>query len=239
MFSLNKTKLQQLLRVTTKMKVKITFYIFILVSVKTLSAEKFGDSMGIFEDAPQSPKKEKPMKIVCEELHCTIKYLHSNDYFKLTKSKDIIAAKHAHSLDFKFSTLDHIPLGLDRMFPKLRTLDVSNLGLTKIRKTDLQHYPKLKEFIARNNKITYIPQDLFEANKMVKEIDFTGNQIKVLKILSIRNLNKLKVLDLSGNECIGARFEKLNAADTTQREKNMNLILKKCKEKKKKASEAP
>jgi Leucine-rich repeat (LRR) protein len=186
------------------------------------------------------PSKQRPLKLVCEKENCTIKNLHSNDYFKFTKSRDIENANKAKTLKFKFSKVDFLPLGLDKLFPKLRTLDVSNLGLKKIRKKDVENYKKLTTFIAKNNSLSHIPMNLFESNKSVKEIDLSENKLMTIKIISIRNLNKLKVLDLTGNVCISDRFENLNDKDTTQREKNMNKVLKKCREKKNQTtSEAP
>jgi Leucine-rich repeat (LRR) protein len=245
-----------------KMKLKIILRIFLLVTIKNVVCESESTTVGKIEavsanvpSTSENPEKStkksdanantsestsKNPNIECVDENCTIEFLKSSED-EVFKFKDDKVPEHftkGKTLKIKSSTISKVPSEIGKIFPNLEKLDVSGVGLETISKKEMEKFPKLKILIAADNKIECIKKDVFEGNSKIQEIDLSNNKIKTIKTKSIRNSKDLKMINLTGNKCISEKFENVDG-DERERQKNMNKIMIKCKEKKKEKYEEP
>lgn len=242
------------------MTLKIILNLLLLLSIKNVQSEtngtteKLTESMSIKPSDSSSIKpsesssikptdktveitKNQSPKLSCDGEICTAEFYTSavKDAFKVNGQfpKGFEKGK---SLTFLSSNFSQIPPEIGKIFPDLEILNVTGVGLEKLLKSDLENLPKLKTFIASDNKINFIAKNVFENNLKIQQIDLSRNQLKTIKTKSIRGLKELKSIDLTGNKCISEKFEGLDGNER-DRQKNMNKIMIKCKEIKKNLEE--
>lgn len=219
------------------MELKNFLVFFILISVNLIFCypEESTTSKSVTE--PSKALKNE-IKIKCESsVNCTILEYTKNIKFDLNGNNRTKFDK-IKFLTVRESKLPHIPKEFGEFFVNLEFLDINGVGLERLDHDDLFKLSKLKTLIASNNSIKTIAKNVFDDNLKLEEIDLSSNKIKMIKTKSIRALKDLKIINLKGNSCIDEKFENLNS-DEKERQKNMNKIMIKCKEIKKKDAEDP
>jgi len=88
-----------------------------------------------------------------------------------------------------------IPQGLKKSFKNLSKMELRNTTLKTLTKHDLTEYKDFKEFHSKNNKIEFLPGDLFEGFKNLETILFTENNLKFIEPTILDGLNNLKHAD--------------------------------------------
>lgn len=98
--------------------------------------------------------------------------------------------------------LEYLPAGIEKFFPNLRKIEVSETGLKVLTQDNLKSFPKLKSLVVRENQLEYLDTNVFEFNDVIEEIDLSGNKLNHLPANSLRVLKNLRKLDLANNVCI-------------------------------------
>ncbi|KAL7013167.1 hypothetical protein ACKWTF_015229 [Chironomus riparius] len=151
------------------------------------------------------------MEIICEfSIHigyrCTIlsQQIYENTELKFIgnhrvgKSNDDVT-----EINFKDCTVSKVPQGLTKSFPNLKPLTVTGTKMKKLTKPDLAEYKNFSFFDFSNNKIDFLPDDLFEDFQNLEYISFYGNKLAIVEPNLIDELDKLETIDLRGDTKYG------------------------------------
>ena len=103
--------------------------------------------------------------------------------------------------------LEFFPIGIEKFFPNIEEIEITDTGLKVLTQNDLKRFPKLKTLVAKENQLEHLDTNLFEFNDIIEEIDLSGNKLKHLPANSLRYLKNLKKLDLTDNICVNATAE--------------------------------
>lgn len=102
-------------------------------------------------------------------------------------------------------TLLHWPKGVEKIFPNLQGIWVTESGLAEITKEDLKAFPKLKSFVLKDSKLTNLSSDSFEFNPKLKMIDLAGNRISTIGENIFDGIEDLQEVNLKRNACISMK----------------------------------
>lgn len=102
--------------------------------------------------------------------------------------------------NFKDCNLPKFERGFFKGFSYMHRLDISDIGLEELEAEMVQNATDLKYFIAKENRLTEIPTQLFAGVEKLLYIDFSYNKIKQIDPLTFADLKKLEFLNLSRNE---------------------------------------
>lgn len=106
----------------------------------------------------------------------------------------------------QFSIEDQIvnfmPKGLENFFPELEMLVVQNSKLKSIKKIDLQIFADLEYLNLKHNNLKALDGDLFEGNRNLMIIDFSGNRLMFIGNQLLVPLKNIKHAYFSDNNCI-------------------------------------
>lgn len=105
-------------------------------------------------------------------------------------------------LNIRDQTVNFMPKGLEKFFPKLKGLYVAGCNLNTIEKADLEHFTQLEELNLYHNNIKKIDSNLFENNLELRHISFWDCKIISIDENTFDNLTKLENLHLFSNKCI-------------------------------------
>jgi len=100
---------------------------------------------------------------------------------------------------FRNCSLDVVPKGLTQIFPNLKILSINSSELNKLSKEDLSEYKKIEGFLCENNKLEFLPGDLFDGFENLEWISFFKNKLKAIEPNIIDGLSKLKSVLFFGN----------------------------------------
>lgn len=76
--------------------------------------------------------------------------------------------------------IEEFPRNLHKIFPNLISLSVAGCNLKKITKEDLSGFEDLEYLCLNANNLTFLPDDLFEGMKKLREVHFDDNQLEFL-----------------------------------------------------------
>lgn len=114
------------------------------------------------------------------------------DHVKEKKITDVVI------LIFEETAVEYLPHGIHKIFPNLQCLTVDGCGLLEITRKDLDGLENLKEIYILSNRLTSLPNNLF--NNMLK-LDTITLKLKRLEFASSRILNPIL-----NNELVSIRF---------------------------------
>lgn len=103
--------------------------------------------------------------------------------------------------------LEYFPKGIEKFFPNIKTLTISQTGLKVLTSDDLKIFPKLKNLIISENKLEELNASLFEFNREIKNVDLSGNNLKHLGVNFLKFAENLNSIDLSSNICVNGSAE--------------------------------
>ncbi|CRK97256.1 CLUMA_CG010652, isoform A [Clunio marinus] len=116
--------------------------------------------------------------------------------------------KDVEAINFEGTTVKYFPQGLDEIFPNLKAVFIENCGLKSITQRDLMGLENIEMLRCDNNKITSLPNNLFQNMNKLIEISFNGNDLQFMSSEVLRPIlkNGLKSIDFSGNRSINAAY---------------------------------
>lgn len=103
----------------------------------------------------------------------------------------------------------------DQNIYALRELNLASNQLRILTFDSFHLLPSLEHLNLNNNRIFLIESDAFSSNARLKRIILSNNEISRIELnaFSVRILDELELLDVSGNECINEIFENISHDD--------------------------
>lgn len=120
-------------------------------------------------------------------------------------------------------TLLHWPKNIEKIFPNLQGIWITESGITEITKEDLKTFPELNSIILNDSKLSRLSSDLFEFNPKLKKIELRNNKISSIGENIFDGLENLEDVNLKGNTCIS-----MKASGKIQIAEMKRLIKEKC-----------
>lgn len=95
-----------------------------------------------------------------------------------------------------------IPTSLERFFPNLTVLSISNAGLAQVSRSDLVPFRNLQALILFSNQLESLDGDLFVNTPLLQYINLGSNHLRNLGANIFNPLRNLRTLRLGHNVCI-------------------------------------
>ncbi|CRK99745.1 CLUMA_CG013076, isoform A [Clunio marinus] len=170
------------------------------------------------------------MELVCKFNYCSWlgvgnKYTSIIDSCSITEPNTIIQKTNGNHLNgksdedveaiyFMNTTLNYFPQGLNKNFPNLKAVGIDICGLKSITRRDLDGLENIQMLWCDNNKITSLPDNLFENMNKLIYISFCFNDLQFMSPELLKPIlkNGLKFVDFSRNRSIDAGFSDSNYA---------------------------
>ncbi|CRL08249.1 CLUMA_CG020885, isoform A [Clunio marinus] len=113
------------------------------------------------------------------------------DYDRISKFKVI------SSPDFKY-----FPMGIEKFFPNLEEIIISNTGLKTLPTEALRNFHKLRKIHVTYSQLQELEQNVFFFNGDIEEVNLSENNLTRIGVNAFKHLHKLKKLNLMNNFCI-------------------------------------
>lgn len=144
----------------------------------------------------------------------------------------------ATSLSIEDQNVIFWPRGLETIFNSLTNILLSNSKLSFVHQLDLKPFENLRELNLSNNDLTILDGNLFEFNRDIESVSFSGNKLIVIGENIVNSLKTLMAADFRDNICtnqhtVYAGIEKLKfdecsvsklVSKSFQLEKQLNLM---------------
>jgi Leucine-rich repeat (LRR) protein len=118
------------------------------------------------------------------------------------QTKSYYRSQNITGLWFEDQTMNFMPKGLEKFFPKIERISITRSKLKELTKEDLAPFPMLKNLWIRRNDLETLPSNLFEANPELNHVQFNNEKLKFVGENILSPLKKLKYADFSDNPCI-------------------------------------
>lgn len=99
-------------------------------------------------------------------------------------------------------TLNFIPSGIEKFFPKLEDISIVSSHLKFLNQSDLKPFTHLKEIFVVFNDLESLDGDLFQFNPEVSNIDFSSNKLKFIQADILTPLTKVVHASFADNICV-------------------------------------
>jgi len=106
---------------------------------------------------------------------------------------------HVTKIIFVNCEMIKIPKGLKNTFQNLMKIELQNTTLETLTKLDLAEYKNFTEFRFVNNKIEFLPGDLYEGFVNLERIAFEENNLNFIEPSILDGLDNLKYVDFGPN----------------------------------------
>lgn len=129
------------------------------------------------------------------------------------------------------SVVKFFPQGLSRIFPQLIAMSIFNCGLIQITRDDLKGLGSLEAIYLNSNKLTTLPNDLFEDMPKLKRIIFYNNKLKYVSSELLESIkdNELSLVNFSENGGLDAFYWPGKAGTVSSIDELMEIIDTRCK----------
>ncbi|CRK99760.1 CLUMA_CG013017, isoform A [Clunio marinus] len=109
---------------------------------------------------------------------------------------------------FKDTTVNYFPQGLNKIFPNLKTVIIHDCRLKSITQRDLVGLENIRRLRCASNKISSLPDDLFENMNKLIDISFYENDLQFMSSEVLKPIlkNGLKFVDFRENRSIGVAY---------------------------------
>lgn len=109
--------------------------------------------------------------------------------------------------------LEFLPSGIEKFFPNLERLVVTQTALKTLTRNDLENFPQLRVLDMSDNQIELLEAEVFEKNKKIESIDLSNNRLRSGSVEGnvFKFTRNLRALDVSNNVCVNGTAE--NAAE--------------------------
>lgn len=102
--------------------------------------------------------------------------------------------------------LQYFPGGLEKFFPNVETLVITQTGLKQLTADDIKIFPNLTTLDLSDNQLEEIDAEAFKFNEKLETINLSGNKLKKADI-DFEFLKNLKTINLYNNDCINEAAE--------------------------------
>lgn len=94
------------------------------------------------------------------------------------------------------SELSYFPYGLHKKFPGLKAIMLSNQPIKSLDKHNLMEFKDQLELLSiTDGQITSLNKDIFHFNKKLRQINFSGNNLKFIQPGFFKNMMKIESLE--------------------------------------------
>lgn len=131
---------------------------------------------------------------------------------------------------FDQTVVEYLPLGVHKIFPRLIGFSVFKCGLKTIAQDDLSGLENLTTFYVQENKLKFLPADLFANMQSLRGVSFWKNQLELSssEVLHPIMNNGLNVVHFGGNSNIDAFYAPGTSGSFATLKDLMAFIDKKC-----------
>jgi BTB/POZ domain len=105
------------------------------------------------------------------------------------------------------SKLSKIPSQLSQLFKNVKILCIKQCTIDEISQYDLATFENLTELWMPNNRLTYLPENLFDSNRCIERMSFSSNRIKLIGAKVLEPLKHLKFANFKRNPAINAVYD--------------------------------
>lgn len=112
---------------------------------------------------------------------------------------------HVEVLDVKNQYLPVIPKAINKFFPNIRLIRLSEVNLKTISAHDLRPFPHLRVFISWHNELKSLDGDLFKYTKKLQLVRFNDNAIEKVGDGLLADLELLNEADFRLNPCVNTQ----------------------------------
>lgn len=104
-------------------------------------------------------------------------------------------------------SLNHFPRLIGQFFPNLKILTVNSCGIKRITRFNFTGLANLEQLMMNGNKITTLPDGLFEDTPALEAVSFYGNKVKFIHSNIFNSLSYLKYANFKMNINIDACYK--------------------------------
>lgn len=123
-----------------------------------------------------------------------------------------------------FASVEFLPRGIEKFFPQVQGISISNSKLKSITKHDLEAFKDLKEFFLQQTELEALEKDVFEFNGELRGVSIKNNsKLRLVGEDILDSLSKLEVVNFQFNQCIDEI-----AADQIKIAELQNHLIEKC-----------
>lgn len=115
----------------------------------------------------------------------------------------IVSYKKIRTLKIDASpSLEYFPQGIEKFFPNLETLIITQSGLKQINAEDIKVFPNLTTLDLSGNQLEEINAKVFEFNDKIEAVNLSNNKLTNVGFDFLKFLKNLKTINLTNNACI-------------------------------------
>ena len=92
--------------------------------------------------------------------------------------------------------------------PQLEPLNLSSNHIETLPEMIFAQLVQLKTLDLSDNHLQSFVSELLPLNNVIEEFHIKNNEIKKTDLANLRNLKKVKIIDLTDNYCIDLKYEK-------------------------------
>jgi hypothetical protein len=100
-------------------------------------------------------------------------------------------------IQFYEAKVEYFPHGLNLIFSRLKSLEISNCGLKEISRNDLVGLEDLESLYLNDNQLTYLPKDLFRDMENMKIVQFCRNKLESIDSDMLKPLERNEAIDVN------------------------------------------
>ena len=139
----------------------------------------------------------------CNTRDLTVKFYNETVTSVSGKLMDILVYEEIKSFKIEASPmLQFFPKGIEKFFPNVEKISVTQTGLKTITYNDLKNFPKLKTLILRQNQLKELEASLFELNREIEDVDLSNNKLEHLGVNFLKFAEHLNSIDVTNNICV-------------------------------------
>lgn len=140
---------------------------------------------------PVDTSNKSVHEYICKTMNTIADDILSNNNCRLISDDINLPTNNSEVIELKFEHCDfNLIASYLNVYGNVTSLDISN---SKYDSLNLLHLNNniLSKFNASHNKLTDIPQNMFDNTPAISELDFSHNNIKVFKLSTSKGTNKL------------------------------------------------
>jgi hypothetical protein len=139
---------------------------------------------------------------------CTVSNLNitSQETITSVNGQTVFNGSNYNMISIEKQVVNVMPEGLEKFFPNIEGLLISDSKLAKVGKKDMQKFPKLRQLYLASNNLRFLPGDLFDGNLELKQVNFNMNPITFVGHNLVTPLEKLEYATFFSTKCISKSY---------------------------------
>lgn len=141
----------------------------------------------------------------------------SKNFKKITGRTGLDHIENKSNLDVGSIWMDNtkiffFPIHLEKIFPNLIAISITNCNMIEIHQADIKSLPQLQAIDLSDNKITVLENDLFKFNLNLNRLNLSGNKIIEVKLNVFEGMENLINLNFEQNLCYSGSAKAVRSA---------------------------